>query len=276
MSLSQLFNNLIILCIILLLGACKHEPQPKTAAPKKTTTQTFITESRPLSPNETFVQAFLPQIDSANNQLSMVRLQIIKARGRYKSFHRLPNAKRQWLDSLAHRYKLKTIQFGHHINRHRLLKNFDTLLYRVDIVPAQMIMAQAAIESQWGRSRFAREGNNYFGIRCYRPNCGIKPLGVDSARWAVKIYPNMYASITDYLYNINVGHAYEQVRALRADARKNHQQPDAFAMVNGLIRYSEKGNEYINLVKKVMRKYLIPIQTKHEITTASKDLHTPS
>ena len=34
-------------------------------------------------------------------------------------------------------------------------------------VPKELIIAQAAIETGWGKSRFANEGNNLFGIRTW-------------------------------------------------------------------------------------------------------------
>jgi len=46
--------------------------------------------------------------------------------------------------------------------------NFETP--RFERVPMEMIVAQAALESGWGTSRFAIEGNNLFGIRTYDKN----------------------------------------------------------------------------------------------------------
>ena len=34
-------------------------------------------------------------------------------------------------------------------------------------VPASITLAQGMIESDFGRSRLAREGNNHFGIKCH-------------------------------------------------------------------------------------------------------------
>ena len=52
----------------------------------------------------------------------------------------------------------------------------DQLLLRVAPLPPSLVLAQAAIESAWGTSRFAREGNNLFGQWCYQKGCGIVPL----------------------------------------------------------------------------------------------------
>ena len=52
---------------------------------------------------------------------------------------------------------------------------FNEMLKRVDIIPISLVLAQAANESSWGESRFAKKGNNYFGMWCYTPKCGIVP-----------------------------------------------------------------------------------------------------
>ena len=40
----------------------------------------------------------------------------------------------------------------------------ESLRRRVDILPASMIIAQAALESGWGRSQVTRESNNVFAV----------------------------------------------------------------------------------------------------------------
>lgn len=49
---------------------------------------------------------------------------------------------------------------------YRLEKDADQedLLSAIDIVPASLVLAQAAYESSWGRSRFAKNYHNFFGL----------------------------------------------------------------------------------------------------------------
>lgn len=51
----------------------------------------------------------------------------------------------------------------------------EKLFYSVNIIPASLTMAQAANESAWGTSNFAINGNNFFGIWCFKKGCGIVP-----------------------------------------------------------------------------------------------------
>ena len=52
----------------------------------------------------------------------------------------------------------------------------DALLVRVDVIPPSLVLAQGANESAWGTSRFAKQGNNFFGQWCYSQGCGLVPL----------------------------------------------------------------------------------------------------
>ena len=42
------------------------------------------------------------------------------------------------------------------------------LMRRVDIIPIELVLMQAANESAWGTSRFAQKGYNFFGLWCFK------------------------------------------------------------------------------------------------------------
>ena len=57
-------------------------------------------------------------------------------------------------------------------------------------VPISIIIAMAGIESAWGTSRFATEGNALFGVRTWSLDTvpHMKALGNPDASWGVKKY----------------------------------------------------------------------------------------
>ena len=67
------------------------------------------------------------------------------------------------LDKLAKKYRIEK------------LTSKEDLLLVIDILPPSLMLAQAANESNWGRSRFAEDFNNYFGIWCFKKGCGVVP-----------------------------------------------------------------------------------------------------
>jgi Bax protein len=122
----------------------------------------------------------------------------------------------------------------------------EILLRRIDEVPVALVLAQAANESGWGTSRFARQANNLFGIWTWDEGAGVVPEKRRAgARHLVRGYEDLRASVRGYMRNINVGHAYVDLRKLRAQLRAAGLPLDALHLASGLGRYSERGDAYI-------------------------------
>lgn len=85
-----------------------------------------------------------------------------------------------------------------------------------DRIPSGLIIAMAGIESGWGTSRFATEGNALFGLRTWDPKTPqIKPLDLPKARFGVKKYKTKCDSVRDAIRTLNTHHAYEAFRTER-------------------------------------------------------------
>ena len=128
------------------------------------------------------------------------------------------------------------------------------LLIKIDEVPPSLVVAQAINESGWGRSRFAREANNLFGMWCYTPGCGLVPeRRRANDKHEVKRYASIQASVYEYLRNINRNKAYVELRALRAEQRQRLQPLSGDYLAQGLRRYSSIGAEYVNRIRSIIR-----------------------
>ena len=138
------------------------------------------------------------------------------------------------------------------------------LLKRVNIIPAQLVLAQAALESSWGTSRFAEKGNNYFGEWCFTKGCGIPPLDIDLEHYhEVKSFPSVHAAIASYFNNINTNDAYSELRNIRAKLQQDNQPITAQALAHGLLAYSQIGHQYIQRLLDLINsnKNLIPTKS---------------
>lgn len=128
------------------------------------------------------------------------------------------------------------------------------LMRRMDTIPVSMVLAQAAIESAWGQSRFAREANNLFGQWCFRPGCGIVPNSrPDGKTYEVKAFDSIDQGIAAYFQNINAFHRYSEIRDIREAARKQGKALKGYDMVAGLQAYSTRGDEYIRELRAMIR-----------------------
>lgn len=136
-----------------------------------------------------------------------------------------------------------------------IVQQIHLLLRHVDRVPVALVLAQAANESGWGGSRFVREANNLFGEWTWQADEGIAPLIRNAeSRHYVRRFGSLAESVRSYMYNINVGHAYEDLRAMRAQMRAQGQRPfDALKLASGLLRYSERGEDYVSEIQAMIR-----------------------
>ena len=132
-------------------------------------------------------------------------------------------------------------------------ENWDKLLEHVDAVSVELALAQSANESAWGQSRFAQEGNNFFGQWCYQKGCGMVPDDRDEGtNHEVARYKNINISTRSYIKNINTGTVYEQLRDIRKKNRAAGKRPDAYAQAGGLIKYSQRREEYIKEIQSMI------------------------
>ena len=83
-------------------------------------------------------------------------------------------------------------------------------------VPVNLIIAQAVHESNWGKSRFAVEGNNLLGIRTFDPaDDQLKPLNKPNVSWGLRIFETKCESISYYIELLNNNHHYKEFREER-------------------------------------------------------------
>lgn len=128
------------------------------------------------------------------------------------------------------------------------------LLKRIDEVPTSLALAQAASESGWGTSRFAREGNNYFGQWCFTAGCGLVPKNRGAEKThEVASFASPAESVRAYLLNLNQHTAYKALRDLRANNRKESSSVTGMQLANGLIKYSERGEEYVLEIRNLIQ-----------------------
>ena len=133
-------------------------------------------------------------------------------------------------------------------------KDLTELKKRIDIVPISLGIAQAAIESGWGTSRFALEGNAYFGQKVVGTKVnGIKPIDSENPLIKVRSFKNLNDSVKAYINNLNTHFAYKSFRKSRYELRSFGKTLEGKVLVNQLIKYSERGNDYINNIQKIIK-----------------------
>ena len=127
----------------------------------------------------------------------------------------------------------------------------DTTKYQN--IPREITIAQAVIESDYGRSRFAKQGNNLFGVRTWnldQPH--IKPFNDNTSIFGLKVYKTKCDSVKDYIKILNTGSAFQEFRELRFKMLKTD-SIDALLLVEKLNRFATDP-DYIKIIKKTIIK----------------------
>ena len=186
-----------------------------------------------------FIGALLPVILEVNQRVLADREQLLFLRDKIANNAGLSPIERIWLEQLADRYDTP-------------VDKLDELVKRVDIVPPSMAIAQSGIESGWGTSFAARNGNALFGQ--------IQASGnhVVSVPWKPgsgmpQPFTNVGEAAEAYVSNLNTHPAYAAFRTERAAMRQRGETPDGYRLVGQLVKYSELGQQYVGFVRQVMR-----------------------
>ena len=153
---------------------------------------------------EQFFDFLAPKITHANAEILKARAFLLKHRTQLSEGQSLDASVVARIKALSAHYKVASPSVMNAMDI-----TWDKLLQRVDTLPVSLVLAQAANESGWGTSRFALDGDNFFGVWCYVEGCGLKPKQRDQgATHEVKRYASIYDSVTAYIHNINTNSAY--------------------------------------------------------------------
>ncbi len=261
----NLLNYLVL--FLVLLTACKQKPENKAAVENtKTIADTlaksnvawkadFIGKKNMSANDKAFIEMMAPSIRFEAEQIKKKRDKITSLLDKLNAGTELSQKDLAFLKQTASYYDMPYAQFHPKTTPAVLKKQFEQLLLRVDIVPPKLAMAQAIIESDWGNSRFAKEGNAFFGVHCYNKGCGMAARGVKDPKFWVKSYPNVQSGVKDYMHFLNTMASMKDFRRIRAKERHAHRM-DPGSMADGLLEYSGIGEKYAQQIKAVISDYV--------------------
>ncbi|MDD3462068.1 MAG: glucosaminidase domain-containing protein [Sulfurospirillaceae bacterium] len=134
----------------------------------------------------------------------------------------------------------------------RNLFDKDEFLKKIDEIPVSLALAQSAIESGWGKSRFAREANNLFGHWTFTGKGIIPEEREEGKTHMLRIFSSLQNSVNAYMLNLNKHASYEEFRAERLRARVNNENFGGKQAALTMENYSELRQEYVKKIQKVL------------------------
>ncbi len=214
----------------------------KQSLPSKDVIPAFSAMTNVVEKKKAFFEFIRPGIVNANCKVALDRQYLLDLKENINLDSKAP----QRYLTLLMQYKVKATEF----NR----ESITQLLTHVDTIPHALIMVQAANESSWGTSRFARLGLNFFGQWCFKKGCGLVPNSRNKdATHEVQAFKSVDESIDSYLMNLNTHAAYRHLRDIRAQLRTHNETVTAEKLAQGLVKYSERGDDYVLELLQMLR-----------------------
>jgi Bax protein len=207
----------------------------------------FAAVADPDERKQLFFEFLQPYVDAQNDKVRSQRARLLGLLERIGEGLPLERRDRVFLLELGREYQVEGTDYMDPGYLERLRR-------RVDVLPPSLVLAQAAKESGWGSSRFAKEAYNFFGQWCFEQGCGLVPSRRRaSASHEVKAFDSIEAAVQAYFQNLNTFPSYIDLRLIREQLRAQDQPIDGLALTEGLYSYSERGHDYVRELQSLIR-----------------------
>lgn len=249
---------ILVFVLIAIIYFIHYEKDMKSFYQKKELNLDFSDKKAVSSQKMVFMENIIRAAQYSNYNIIQERSELEKYQKAYSNAGDLSKFQKINLIDLANNYGIET-DFES-LTENKFQDIFDELKLKIQIVPVRLTLAQAIIESAWGTSRFAKEGNAYFGIHCYEEGCGM-PFGSGKSKVFVKTYPDLTTSVVDYMLFLNAKPGPKNFRLAR-EVYFESAKSDIFQLANGLDSYSEIGGDYQKIIRDLIQNY-IPEEIKN-------------
>ena len=189
-----------------------------------------LSDLQPEERKKRFIDLILPSVLIANEEILYIRKSLFGIMAKKEKGIPLTNKEKAYLSSILRRCRADSP---------------EEILLKANPVPPSLIIAQAAIETGWGTSRFFIEGNNLFGVWTFRR--GKDVLRARRASVNLRKYPTLLDSVRSYLYTLNVGWAFEDFRIKRLQSFSSYYLSDFMHF------YSIERERYVSKIKRIIR-----------------------
>lgn len=178
---------------------------------------------------QVFIETLIPVIDKIKSAINKEREYVESLLEK----ENLEEKEKEYLEEMYSKYNVKT-------------SKIDDLLNKMIIPPTSFILAQASLESGWGRSKVAIEGNNLFGMRSTLKD-PVRAVKV-GAKDFYKKYESLEDSVEDYIMTLSRHKSYVHLRGGINSGK------DSIELVKLLGNYSEVKNVYEQRLTQIIKK----------------------
>lgn len=184
----------------------------------------------PKERKEKFIDMLLPSVLVVNYEITRTRERLLRIKEKKERGQELLPEEKELVEWALERCRSRSLEEA-------LKKMFP--------VPPSIVIAQGAIESGWGTSRFFLEANNPFGIWTFKPSS--EAIRAKGGKVYLRRFDTLLDAVREYMYNVNVGWAYRKFREGRL------RTSDPFKLSGYLTLYSIEREAYVRKLRKIIR-----------------------
>ena len=185
--------------------------------------------------NRLFIKMLAPVAIKVNEDIFKERKEIFKIGQDFEINHELMDSQKDRFEELAKKYDVFTPFKGYR----RTLYILDELKKRIDVVPPSMLVAAAAIESNWGTSRPAKEANALYKEKVwYGEEKGLPSQEDTDDDYEFKVFDSIYDAMYSYAVKINSGVDFDYMRTYRAEYRHRERPVSGRSLAHAMMQVS--------------------------------------
>ena len=164
--------------------------------------------------NEVFIRILAPLALKINEELSNERHTLLRLERSLERNKTLTPEENEKLEELAVKYDY----FSRNNDESRAANLINHLKVRINVIPPSILIAVAAMETNWGFSRIAQEANSLYKEKVWYTNEGLEPLENKDDGYRFKIFDNLIDSMRSYALTFNSNISYQNVWDTRIEA----------------------------------------------------------
>lgn len=181
------------------------------------------------SKKQIFIDTLIPTIEKIRNKVEADKQYVMSLIEKEV----LTEEEKVFLNEMFTKYKVKS-------------KSKNDLVHKMVVPPTSFILGQASLESGWGNSKLAREGNNLFAIRStLKDKKKTVYLGPNQF---YKKYETLEDSVMDYVMTLSRHSSYSNLR------KAINNGEETIVLVKHLGNYSEVKNIYEQRLTQIITK----------------------
>ncbi|MEG0135035.1 MAG: glucosaminidase domain-containing protein [Cetobacterium sp.] len=144
--------------------------------------------------SNSFIKTMLPIITEVQNDIKQDKEKVTNILNKSK----ITKAEKEFLNEVYSTYRVR-------------VGDKKTLMDKMIIPPTSLILAQASLESAWGKSRVAQKSNNLFGMKSFNSS-EPRLKAAQNSRVYYRKYETIEESVKDYVINLSRHEAYQPLR----------------------------------------------------------------